>query len=61
MNTLKIHPIDNSSVKVEPSGPPHRQDSFDAELERLDRKNSVRNIERENETPKASINHDNKP
>jgi hypothetical protein len=61
MNTLKIHPIEkNSSVSVQPAGPPQRKDSFEEEIDKIDRKNSIHN--NGDDTPKmASLHHDNKP
>jgi len=62
MNTLKIHPAENASLRVEPSGPPPRKDSFDEELEKIDRKQSIRDRGVAEDGPiVSSINHDNKP
>jgi hypothetical protein len=42
-------------------GPPQRKDSFDEELEQYDRKNSITKQERHDETPKVSIQNNDRP
>lgn len=45
-------------MNVQPTA--HRKDSFEEEIDKIDRKNSLKNVAIHDETPKVSINHDNK-